>query len=272
MSPALGCCLASGKMLGIPSVLHAASGPHLTGFKVPREASAERFPRAAGSPRHEIGGEDTTHPRAALRCGCDKQNPLPRRFRGLCFDHCSYGVHPLPRFNFFASTAIQQVFVWPATSLSLFAFHAAPSSRADASVTSNGRLANPAPKAASRQPTSASSCPIPSSCRSAPTARRQPVTTTTHHRQATGSPRRRWSRPRLSSGRDSPRTRGSRSRRARASRGRWSGTTPPRRPTRRRLRRGGRGGARRAPRRRRPRPPRPRGPDRTRRRRPRRRN
>ena len=71
------------KKLGIPSVLHAASGPHLRGFKVPREASAEASRAAAGSPRHEIGGEDTTHPRAALRCGCDKQTPPTARIPGL---------------------------------------------------------------------------------------------------------------------------------------------------------------------------------------------
>ena len=68
-SASLGCLLGLWQMLGIPSVLHAASGPHLRGFKVPREASAESSRAAAGSPRHEIGGEDTTHPRAALRCG-----------------------------------------------------------------------------------------------------------------------------------------------------------------------------------------------------------
>ena len=33
----------------IPSVLHAASGPHLRGFKVPREASAEASRAAAGA-------------------------------------------------------------------------------------------------------------------------------------------------------------------------------------------------------------------------------
>ena len=49
------------RMLGIPSVLHAASGPHLRGFKVPREASAEASRAAAGSPRHEIRGH---HPPA----------------------------------------------------------------------------------------------------------------------------------------------------------------------------------------------------------------
>ena len=133
-------------------------------------------------------------------------------------------------------------FVWPATSLHLSsALHAAPSSRADASVTADGRLANPAPRRLEGCREGSAAAAHSSSCRSAPTARRQPVTTTTHHRQAkatttrarraTGSPRRRWSRPRRSSGRDSPRTRGSRSRRARASRGRWSGATPPRRAT-----------------------------------------
>ena len=66
-SASLGCLLGLwSRMLGIPSVLHAASGPHLRGFKVPREASAEASRAAAGSPRHEIGGEDT-HSRAALR-------------------------------------------------------------------------------------------------------------------------------------------------------------------------------------------------------------
>ena len=210
---------------------------------------------------------------------------FPRGFRGLCFDHGYYGRFsgPIPRFNFFPRT--QQRFnffcVWPATSLHLSsALHAAPSSRADASVTADGRLANPAPRRLEGCREGSAAAAHSSSCRSAPTARRQPVTTTTHHRQAkatttrarraTGSPRRRWSRPRLSSGRDSPRMRGSRSRRARASQGRWSGATPPRRATRRRLRRSGRGGSR-APRRRRPRPPRPPRP-RTRRRRPRRRS
>ena len=84
-SASLGCLLGlQGKnRLGIPSVLHAASGPHLRGFKVPREASAEASRAAAGSPRHEIGGEDTTHQRAALRCGCDKQNLLSARIPGL---------------------------------------------------------------------------------------------------------------------------------------------------------------------------------------------
>ena len=83
-SASLGCLLGLwSRMLGIPSVLHAASGPHLRGFKVPREASAEASRAAAGSPRHEIGGEDTTHQRAALRCGCDKQNPPTARIPGL---------------------------------------------------------------------------------------------------------------------------------------------------------------------------------------------
>ena len=136
--------------LGIPSVLHAASGPHLRGFKVPREASAEASRAAAGSPRHEIGGEDTTRARP-LVVGATNKTPLPQGFRGLCFDHGYYGRFsgPIPRFNFFPRT--QQRFnffcVWPATSLHLSsALHAAPSSRADASVTADGRLANPAPR------------------------------------------------------------------------------------------------------------------------------
>ena len=103
----------------IASVLHAASSPHLRGFKVPREASAEASRAAAGSPRHEIGGEDTTRARP-LVVGATNKTPLPRGFRGLCFDHGYYGrfCGPIPRFNFFASIAIQQgFFVWPATSL-----------------------------------------------------------------------------------------------------------------------------------------------------------
>ena len=140
-------------MLGIPSVLHAASGPHLRGFKVPREASAEASRAAAGSPRHEIGGEDTTRARP-LVVGATNKTPLPRGFRGLCFDHCSYGrfCGPIPRFNFFLNSDSTMFLCGLATSLSLFAFHAAPSSRADASVrlhdsaaTKEHLVARPAP-------------------------------------------------------------------------------------------------------------------------------
>ena len=101
-SASLGCLLGLwSRMLGIPSVLHAASGPHLRGFKVPREASAEASRAAAGSPRHEIGGEDTTRARPFV-VGATNKPPLPRGFRGLCFDHCYYGrfCGPIPRFNF----------------------------------------------------------------------------------------------------------------------------------------------------------------------------
>ena len=146
--PRLDACLASGRMLGIPSVLHAASGPHPRGFKVPREASAEASRAAAGSPRHEIGGEDTTRARP-LVVGATNKTPLPRGFRGLCFDHCYYGrfCGPIPRFNFFLNLdSTGFVCGLPPPPLSLFAFHAAPSSRADASVTADGRLANPAPR------------------------------------------------------------------------------------------------------------------------------
>ena len=79
--PRLDACLASG-MLGIPSVLHAASGPHLRGFKVPREASAEASRAAAGSPRHEIGGEDTTRARPFVVGATNK--PPYREDSGAC--------------------------------------------------------------------------------------------------------------------------------------------------------------------------------------------
>ena len=49
--------------------LAALTSGVLRAFSGPREASAEASRAAAGSPRHEIGGEDTTHQRAALRCG-----------------------------------------------------------------------------------------------------------------------------------------------------------------------------------------------------------
>ena len=100
-SASLGCLLGLWQCYGIPSVLHAASGPHLRGFKVPREASAEASRAAAGSPRHEIGGEDTTRARPFV-VGATNKTPLPRGFRGLCFDHCYYGrfCGPIPRFNF----------------------------------------------------------------------------------------------------------------------------------------------------------------------------
>ena len=111
--PRLDACLAPGMPhVGIPSVLHAASGPHLRGFKVPREASAEASRAAAGSPRHEIGGEDTTRARPFV-VGATNKTPLPRGFRGLCFDHCYYGrfCGPIPRFNFFLNSDFNFFFV-----------------------------------------------------------------------------------------------------------------------------------------------------------------
>ena len=89
----------------------------LRGFKVPREASAEASRAAAGSPRHEIGGEDTTRARP-LVVGATNKTPLPRGFRGLCFDHCYYGrfCGPIPRFNFSPQQQFNRVFLC-ATSL-----------------------------------------------------------------------------------------------------------------------------------------------------------
>ena len=89
-------------------------------FSGPREASAEASRAAAGSPRHEIGGEDTTRARP-LVVGATNKTPLPRGFRGLCFDHCYYGrfCGPIPRFNFLPrhQQRFNFFFVWPATSL-----------------------------------------------------------------------------------------------------------------------------------------------------------
>ena len=116
----LGCLLGLWQMLGIPSVLHAASGPHLRGFKVPREASAEASRAAAGSPRHEIGGEDTTRARPLVVGGQTK--PPYREDSGACAStivlmdasadpYLDSTFCPQQRFNWF--------FVWPATSLHL---------------------------------------------------------------------------------------------------------------------------------------------------------
>ena len=152
-------CAASGR--SCPGGLLVSYRPLvLSAFSGPREASAEASRAAAGSPRHEIGGEDTTRARP-LVVGATNKTPLPRGFRGLCFDHCYYGrfCGPIPRFNFFLNLdSTGFVCGLPPPPLSLFAFHAAPSSRADASVTSNGHLQTRPAKAASRQPTSASSC------------------------------------------------------------------------------------------------------------------
>ena len=142
-------------MLGIPSVLHAASGPHLRGFKVPREASAEASRAAAGSPRHEIGGEDTTRARP-LVVGATNKTPLPRGFRGLCFDHCYYGrfCGPIPRFN--PGINSDSTFFLCGTSLRVSCCPKPPRS-----CVCDGRRSTCKPgsaKAASRQPTSASSC------------------------------------------------------------------------------------------------------------------
>ena len=87
---------------------------------------------------------------------------FPRGFRGLCFDHGYYGRFsgPIPRFNP-GSTAMSTFFLcgWdPATSLHQSRVNAAPSSRADAPVTADGRLANPAPRRLPRG--QRSSCPF----------------------------------------------------------------------------------------------------------------
>ena len=93
--------------LGMPSVLQAL-GPH--GFKEPSPAPGKRQRRLPGLPRGALAtrSEERTPPTRArpFVVGATNKTPLPRGFRGLCFDHCYYGrfCGPIPRFNFFLNS------------------------------------------------------------------------------------------------------------------------------------------------------------------------
>ena len=96
-SASLGCLLGLWQCYGIPSVLHAASGPHLRGFKVPREASAEASRAAAGA--LATRSEETPPTRARpFVAGADfptvRVRVLRRRFGAAPYRSRSPRTHP----------------------------------------------------------------------------------------------------------------------------------------------------------------------------------
>ena len=106
----------------------------LRAFHGPRQASAEVSRAAAGAVATR--SEERTPPTRArpFVVGATNKTPLPRGFRGLCFDHCYYGrfCGPIPRFNFLPrhQQRFNFFFVWPATSLHLSSRYMLPQAAA----------------------------------------------------------------------------------------------------------------------------------------------